>query len=444
MIGLVKHVRFPRSLMLGLIILFQIGLGTVHATDIQEITTAGGIKVWFVEERSIPILSMEVAWHGGSSLENSDKAGLAHLVASTMDEGAGELDSRAFQKQLSEMAISLSFDASKDSFQGSLKTLSENKEEAFRLFGLAISQPRFDEEPVERIRNQILIGLNRKLSDPNSLAGRAWFAAAFPDHPYSVPTEGTLETMKSISQKDLLDFKNRQIAKDNMVISVIGDIDAMELGVLLDKTFSAIQDNADLTLVKEAAPVQQATTKVIEQDIPQSVVIFGGMGIKRNDPDYYAAYILNYILGGGGFESRLTKEVREKRGLVYSIYSYLYPLQHAGLQLGGFGTSNASVGEAIKLVQNELKKIRDNGVSPEELDAAKTYINGSFPLRLSSNTKIANIMVSMQLYDLPIQYLSERPSLVNSVSLEDVKRAANRLMDPDNLIITVVGKPEGL
>ncbi len=432
------------SFLSALVIL--VGLLPVPAlsADIQEVTTKGGIKAWFVQEKSIPIVSMEVVWRGGASLDGKDKAGLASLAASTMDEGAGDLDSRAFQTRLSDLAISLRFDAAKDNFQGSLKTLRENREEAFRLFGLAITDPQFAEEPVERIRNQILVNLNRKLSDPNSLAGRAWFEAAFDGHPYAVPSDGTVESVKRITINDLKNFKKRQIARDNMVISVIGDISKEELMTLLDKTFLPIPKKAEINTPEIAAPNTEKGVIVIDQDIPQSVVVFGGQGVLRDDDDYYAAYVLNYILGGGGFESRLNKEVREERGLVYSIYSYLYPLRSAGLQLGGFGTSNASAGEAISLVRAEIRKIRENGVTEKELASAKTYLNGSFPLRLSSNSNIANIMVSMQLHDLPIDYLQNRPKLINAVTLEDIKRVANKLMDPDNLLIAVVGKPKGL
>lgn len=414
------------------------------ATKIQELQTPGGIKVWFVEERSIPILSMEVVWKGGASLDPENKAGLANLAASTMDEGAGDLDSRAFQKRLSDLAISLSFDAAKDSFGGSLKTLAQNREEAFRLFSLALTSPQFAEEPVERIRSQILVSLNRKLSDPNSLAGRKWFDAAFGDHPYKQPSEGTLETVKSVTRDDLKAFKNRQIAKDNMVISVVGDISPEELKSLIDKTFGGIVEKADLKDLPKVSPDLSEGVVVIDYDIPQAVVVFGGQGVSRDDPDYYAAYVLNYILGGGGFESRLTEQIREKRGLVYSIYSYLYPLRYSGVHLGGFGTSNASVGQAIDLLKEELRKIRMDGVTEEELTSAKTYLNGSFPLRLSSNSRIANIMASMQLHDLPVDYLENRTNFINSVTLEDIKRVASRLMDPENLLITVVGKPKGL
>ncbi len=439
-----KQISANTPLSAAIILIFSVFTSLVSAAEIRKIVSPGGITAWFVEERSIPILSMEVAWKGGASLDGTEKAGLAHLAASTMDEGAGDLDSRAFQRRLSELAISLSFDASKDAFSGSLKTLSENKEEAFRLFGLSITDPQFAEEPVERIRGQILVNLSRKLSNPNSLAGRAWFDVAFPGHPYSNPTEGTLKSMKAITREDLGSFNRRQIARDNMVVSVIGDIDEKVLGKLLDKTFLDIPEKSDLPEIPDVQPVQQPVIEVIEQDIPQSVVVFGGQGVKRDDPDYYAAYVLNYILGGGGFESRLTEEVREKRGLVYSIYSYLYPLRQGGIQLGGFGTSNGSVGQAVNLVKTEIRKIRENGVTQEELESAKTYLNGSFPLRLSSNSRIANIMVSMQLNDLPMTYLKERADLISAVTREDIQRVAGRLMDPEKLIITVVGKPEGL
>ncbi len=437
-----RHV-FSRSL-IGAFSLLLIVLAPARAADITEVISPGGIKAWLVEERSIPIVSMKVAWRGGASLDPKEKAGLAHLAASTMDEGARDLDSIAFQERLSDLAIQLKFNAGKDTFSGDLKTLSENTAEAFRLFGLAITDPRFDEEPVERIRAQILTSLNQKLSNPNSLAGRAWFRLAFGDHPYSQPSEGTIETMSAVTIADLSEFAKGRLAKDNMVIGVVGDIGKGELAELLDKTFGGLPDKATASSVPETEPLQEAAVKIIDQNIPQSAVIFGGQGIKRDDPDYYAAYVLNYVLGGGSFESRLTDEIREKRGLVYSVYSYLFPLDAVGLHMGGFGTNNASVGEALDLVAEEVARVRDAGITDEELAAAKTYLNGSFPLRLSSNASIAGIMVAMQMNDLPIEYLDDRANLINAVTQDDIKRVAQRLLDPEKMIVVVVGKPENL
>ncbi|MBE7638499.1 insulinase family protein [Sneathiella sp. P13V-1] len=421
-------------------------LRSAEALEIQQVTSPGGVKAWLVEEKSIPIISMEVIWKGGSVAVPKEKAGLAHLMASTMDEGADELDSEAFQKRLSDLAISLSFSASKENFSGSLKTLSQNREEAFQLFSKAITDPRFDQEPVERIKGQILVSLNQKKSNPNSIAGRKWFEKAFEGNPLSIPSQGYMETLEMLTPADLKEFKSRLIALDNIYISVVGDIDADTLGRLLDETFGKLpkENGVGKALEMTAALPANPIVDVTDMTIPQSVVIFGGQGVKRDDPDYYAAYVLNYILGGGGFASRLNEEIREKRGLVYSVYSYLSPYRSVGLQLGGFGTSNKSVGEAIGLVKAEFQKIRENGVTERELAAAKTYLNGSFPLRLSSNNKIANIMVGMQLSELEPSYLSKRADLINAVTNEDIKRAALRLTDPEKMIITVVGQPEGL
>ncbi|USG62132.1 insulinase family protein [Sneathiella marina] len=438
-----KKQRFLIAVFVSLIF-FGTAQVSAIAAEIREIVTPGGIKAWLVEERSIPIVSMKVAWLGGASLDPADRAGIAHLASATMDEGAGDLDSISFQERLSDLAIKLNFDAGKDTFSGNLKTLSENTDEAFRLFGLAITEPRFDDEPVERIRAQILTSLNRKLSDPNSLAGRAWFDIAFKGHPYSQPSEGTIDTMSAVTKADLIEFAKTRLAKDNMVISVVGDIGEDELMLLLDKTFGGLPEKAMASKIPETSPIAEATVKIIDQDIPQSIVIFGGQGIKRDDPDYYAAYVLNYILGGSGFESRLTDEIREKRGLVYSVYSYLYPLESAALQMGGFGTSNASVKEALELVSEQVAEIRTEGVTADELAGAKTYLNGSFPLSLSSNASIASIMVAMQLNELPTEYLQQRADLINAVTLDDVKRVSQRLLDPEKMIVVVVGKPVDL
>ncbi|WP_169567735.1 M16 family metallopeptidase [Sneathiella limimaris] len=433
---LVQHLR------LTVLSLITIVMSTsyVVAADIQEIVSPGGIKAWFVEESSIPIVNMEVLWKGGGSIVPRDKAGLADLMSATMDEGADELDSDEFQKKLAELSISLSFDARLDSYSGSLKTLSSNADVAFDLFSKAVTKPRFDPEPVERIKNQLLASLSRKQSNPRDLVGDAWFELAFPDHPYAIPVEGTIETVSALTSTDLQSFYKTQIAKDNMIISVIGDITPEKLGKLLDKTFGSLPETTNRPNVPVVNEIPGPAHKIIDLEIPQSVIIFGGNGLKREDPDYYAAYLLNYILGGGSFESRLFEEVREKRGLVYTIYSYLYPLKSAGLMLGSFGTDGSTTLEAINLVKSEIRKIREHGVTKAELESAKKYLNGSFPLSLSSNARIAGIMTSMQYSNLPITYLDQRAELINAVTIEDVQRVAQMLLDPEKLIITIAGK----
>jgi zinc protease len=183
---------------------------------------------------------------------------------------------------------------------------------------------------------------------------------------------------------------------------------------------------------------------VVRKPIPQSIVIFGHNGIKRDDPDYYAAYVLNHVLGGGGFSSRLTEEIREKRGLVYSVYSYLNPMDHGGLIMGGLGTQNARVAESLKIVRSEWRRISEHGVAPDELKSAKTYLNGSFPLRLDSSSRIARMLVAIQAHELGIDYLKRRPELINGVTGDDVRRVARRLFDAQKLTVVVVGDPKGL
>ena len=415
-----------------------------QATKIIRVVSPGGIEAWLVHESSIPMISLELAFRGGAALDPEGKKGLAHMVSGLLDEGAGDLDSLAFQRRLEDLAIGLSFDASMDTFRASLKTLSRHRDEAFRLLGLALGQPRFDDAPVERIRGQIRTGRIRDLEDPGTVARHTWFATAFPEHPYGHPPEGTLESIAAITTDDLRAFATERIARDNVVVSVVGDIGPEELGRLLDRTLGALPAKSKLDHLAETTPAPGQGVIIVRKEIPQSVVVFGRAGIKRDDPDYYAAYVMNYVLGGGGFSSRLTQEVREKRGLAYSVYSYLYPLQHAGLMLGGVATANGRVAESLAIIRAELERLGREGVSEQELADAQTFLNGSFPLRLSSGGRIANILVSIQLHDLGIDYIDRRADLINAVTVADVRRVAQRLLDADDLIVVVVGDPEGL
>jgi zinc protease len=414
------------------------------ATEVQRVVSPGGIEAWLVEEHAIPILSLEIVFRGGASLEPADRGGLANMTSALLDEGAGDMDSQTFQTRLEDLAIHLGFSGGRDDFSGSLKTLAENTDAAFEMLGLALAAPRFDEAPVERIRRQLLIGLARKAEDPDTIAARAWFEAAFPDHAYGRPREGTPESVAAITAEDLRGYVAAQFARDRMLIGVVGDITAERLGPLLDSTFGslpAIGASLDMTPVEPAISGRQI---VIERDIPQSVVIFGHKGIARDDPDFYGAYAMNHILGGGGFGSRLTTEVREKRGLAYGVYSYFSPMDRAALFLGRVATQNERVAESLDVIRAEIARMRDDGVSAGELADAKTYLTGSFPLRLDSNDKIARFLVSIQLQDLGIDYIDRRNGYIEAVTLDDVNRLARELLNPEQLQVVIVGKPDGL
>lgn len=414
------------------------------AARVQEVRSPGGITAWLVRETTIPLMSVSFSFVGGASLDEPGRKGTAHLVSGLLDEGAGPYDSAAFQTKLQELAVHMSFTADRDSFSGSLNTLSVNRDGAFELLRLALNEPHFEIEAVERVRRQIITGLVEAQEDPGSIVGRQWFATAFPDHPYGMPSQGSIESVKAIGTADLRQFLAKALARDRMNIGVVGDISAAELGPLLDKTFGALPATTAIDPVPEAMPKGAGVLKVVRKPIPQSRVMFGGPGLKRDDPDWYAAYVLNYVLGGGGFSSRLNEQVREKRGLAYSVYSYLYPLDHAAIYMGGVGTKNERVGEALSVIKEQIGLTGRDGISERELANAKTYLNGSFPLRLTSSGRIARLLRIIQRENLGIDYIERRASLINAVTMADIRRVAKRLLRPENLLIVVVGQPAGL
>jgi len=415
-----------------------------HMVNVVRVISPGGIEAWLVSDHLNPIINMRFAFRGAATLDPEGKEGLANMVSGLLDEGSGDLDSQAFQRRLEDLSIVLRFDAGRDTFRGRLKTLSDNKDAAFALLKSAIGSPRFDDEPVNRIRSQILAGLRRSSQDPGTVAGLTLAAELFPGHPYGRPVEGTPESVKAISGDDLKTFVHERLALDNLVIGVVGDIRPDELGRRLDQVFLDLPASSKASNVKEAQPQISGRTKVVKMAVPQSAIVFAQKGIKRDDPDFYKAYVLNHILGGGGFTSRLYDEIREKRGLAYSIGSYLYPTRHAGLLRGYGGTANKRVGETLKVLKSEWWRMADKGVDGKTLKDAKTYLIGSYPLRFTSSGNIAAILVSMQLENLGIDFLDRRNSLVAGVSLNDVNAMAKRLLDPDNLVIVVVGSPEGV
>ena len=435
-----------RRALLGVVVMVGALAGapaTHGASKVERVVSPGGIEAYLISESSIPFLSLALHFKGGAALDPAGKEGLAYMVSGLLDEGAGDLDSQAFRTELEDRAIRLSFEAQRDAFTGQLKTLSEQRDRAFELLRLALLEPRFDPEPVERIRNQIQAELRRRAEDPDYLVSRTWFETAFPGHPYGRPVEGTVDSLATITADDLRAFTRERLAKDNLIVGVSGDVTAKELGRLLDLAFGDLPEASAPVAIADTEPAGSGTI-VVRRNVPQSRVIFGQEGLARDDPDFYAAYVANHLLGGGGFTSRLTEEIREKRGLAYSVYSYLYPMDHAPLWLGGVGTANAAVDESIRLMRKEVARMAAGDVEPKDLADAKTYLTGSFPLRLTSNDQIASMLVSIQVDDLGIDYLDQRNGYIEAVTLEDVRRAAARLYHPEDLLVVVVGKPEGL
>ncbi|MCS0495002.1 insulinase family protein [Ancylobacter sp. MQZ15Z-1] len=415
-----------------------------ETTRIQRVVSPGGIEAWLVHDTTLPLVAMEVAFIGGASQDPADKPGVANLAASLLDEGAGELDAQAFQDRMAEKAIELRFDASRDQVSGSLRTLSDNAGEAFELMRLAVTEPRFDDEAVERIRQGQLAALRRRLNDPSTLASLGWSARAFPNHPYGRPVMGTLESVPTISRADLKGFVAHDLARDNLKIAVVGDITAEALAPALDAMFGALPAKAELTPVPDVTPQGLGTVVVKELDVPQTSMVFGGIGLKRNDPDFIPAFVLNHMLGGSAFSSRLFREVREKRGLAYSVYSHLAPLDHAALILGGTATKNERAGETIDIIKGEWLKLLEEGPTEEELADAKSYLIGSFALRFDSSTKVAAQLLQIQIDNLGIDYIDVRNQLVGAVTLDDIKRVAARFRNDPAWLFSVVGRPDGV
>ena len=419
-------------------------LAAAPIAKVQRIVTPAEIEIWYVQEANIPVISVSLGFRGGTALDPPGKSGLANFALGLLDEGAGEFDSLAFQKAIINRAIRLNSNASRDLVTVSLQTLTRNRDKAFELLGLALGDARFEAEPVERVRSQILSVLADEERNPRSIAARNWFGDVFQDHPYAQRANGTEETVRAITSADLREWAHRRFARDNLIVGASGDVSPGEIARLIDIALAGLPARASSTSVPEAVFPLTGATQVIRMPLTQSVVMFGLPGIKRDDDDFYVAYVMNYILGGGGFTSRLYQEVREKRGLAYSVYSYLAPLQHAGIYMGGVATRNDGVAQSLEIIRAEIARLAENSVSAEELSVAKQYLTGAFPLRLDTGGKVAGILVHMQFDSLGIDYLDRRNAYIEAVTLDDIGRVAQRLLDPERMRIVVVGDPKNL
>jgi len=434
--------RFAASIALALLALWA-GASAASAMTIEQIVSPSGIHAWLVREHAVPLVALNYSFHGGSSQDDPARAGAAHLTADMLDEGAGDLDSKTFHQRLENHAIELSFHVGRDYFRGSLRTLNENRDEAFSLLNLALTKPRFDADAIERVRGQELSELRRDTTNPNDLASRSWWSTAFPDHPYGRESRGTLESMARVTGDDLRDYVRRAFARKELVISIVGDIDAATAGKLIDRAFASLPANNDLKPVPQASPSNLGRRIVIDVNVPQAVVTFGGQGIARDDPDFMAAYIVNHILGGGNFSSRLYREVREKRGLAYGVSDQLVWFKRAAVVIGGTATRGDRTADALKVIESEIKRMAESGPTQAELDEAKAFLKGSYALSLDTSSKIAAQLTQIQIDNLGVDYIQRRGGLIDAVTVADAKRAAKRLYG-GGLLVTVAGRPKGL
>lgn len=414
---------------------------TANAMKIQDVTSPGGVKAWLVEEHGLPLMALRFGFKGGAAQDPAGKEGVANLLTILMDEGAGDMNAAAFQERMEELAMKMGFSAGRDTLSGTFQTLTENRDAAIDLFKLALTKPRFDADAVARMKASVASGLAFDAKDPNKVAARAWNEMAFAGHPYARPVRGTKETLAAITSDDLDAYRKRIFSKDTLRVTVVGDVTAEELGPMLDKIFGDLSEKSGALDVKPVAFPEKGETKIIEMNVPQSVAQFGHAAFKRDDKDFIASYVLNYIIGGGGFNSRLMEEVREKRGLAYSVYSYVAPYEKTAIFLGGVATKNEEINKSMDVIRGVFQRMADEGPSQVELDNAKQYLTGSYALRFDSSSKIAGQLFWVQMEDLGKAYITDRNRLIESVTLDDIKRVAKRLLKPDNLLVTIVGKP---
>ena len=420
-------------------------LANEKVLDIQEVKADNGLTAWLVEDHSLPIISIQFAFKNAGSIQNpADKQGLTQLLSNTLDEGAGELPSQEFQKQLSDNSISLYFSAGRDHFSGSLKTLTRKKETAFNLLELALTKPRFDAEPVERMRQANISRIQNSKSEPDWIGARIFNDKAFTNHPYARNSGGTLTTLKTLTADDLKQYHQTYLTQNNLVVAAAGDITARELETILETIFGKLPKTEVKADFENLTLQNQQKSFFYNQDIPQTMITVALPSFASDHPDYYALCVLNYIFGGGGFGSRLMEEVREKRGLTYGIYSSLQSMDYADLMRISVSTKTKSVEEVLTIIKEEMIKLQQQPVSKEELADAKSYLTGAMPLGLTSTEKISSTLLSLRLNERDINYLDAYKENINAVQVDDIQRVAKQILDLQRMMTVLVGNKNEL
>jgi zinc protease len=411
------------------------------SVPVQTVVSPRGLRAWLIEDRSVPVVALAFAFAGGAALDPPGHPGRADLAAGLLTQGAGPYDTAAFSSRLRDRAVSLSFDADRDSLSGSLRVLEAEREFGAEMLALALAEPRFDADAVARVKAQKVLALRRQAEEPRTLAARRWWAESLPGHPFARPANGTEEGIAPLEREELRAAMAAQLRRGSLVAAAAGAIDAEGLGALLDRAF------ADAVPEGEAAPVPPVPTPrpfglaVIERDAPQAAALFGHGALPPEDPDWEASQVVNWLFGGGGFSSRLMAEIREKRGLTYGIGTGLLPFRGAALLLGSVATENPRFGETLAVLRAEWARMAEAGPTEDEVAAGKAYLSGSFPLGFTSTPQIAGTLVALQQLGRGPEWLSGRLARLAAVTPADARRAARRLYDPAALSVAVAGRP---
>ncbi|MBB3237774.1 M16 family metallopeptidase [Phyllobacterium endophyticum] len=423
------------------VVLVLFGVAPGYAVEIKEVVSPKGIKAWLVQDDFVPLISMRFTFKGGSSQDPDGKEGLANLMTGLFDEGAGDLTSDTFQQKLDDVGAEMGFNADDDNISGSIRMLADKRDEAVDLLALAVNAPRFDQAPIDRIRQQVIAGIKSSERDPNAIAGRKFAEALYGDHPYGRRSEGTEASLSSITHDDLKSFHKRNFGRDNLIVAVVGSISPEELAPLLDKVFGSLPEKAQLVPIAEAKLTFGQTTRV-DYALPQTSISMVYPGVRRQDPDFFPAYIMNHILGGGTFSSRIYNEVREKRGLAYSAGSNLVTRDHMAALMVNTATRADRAGETLQILKTEVARMAKDGPTREELIEAKKYLVGSYAVNnLDSSSAVASTLVGLQDQKLGRDYIDKRAELINAVTLDQIKAAAKKLLETEPAIL-IVGPPQ--
>lgn len=427
----------PLFMLPALLLFLSLAVPARAEIDIREIRSDSGITAWLVEDYTVPLIAVEFAFGGGSTQDPAGQEGLANLMTGLFDEGAGDLDSDTFQDRMDEVGVEMSFNARADAIYGSVRMLADKREESVELVRLAVNEPRFDEAPFERIRAQVTGSIQARERDPATLAAHRWAELLYGDHPYARRQEGTVESLTAIEPDDVRKMHRRLFARGDLHIAIVGAIDAEAARSMIDRIF------ADLPETPELAPVEDAEMRFgerlhVEYDLPQSSLRLAWPGIDRSAPEFFAAYLMNHILGGGTFTSRLYAEVREKRGLAYGVGSWLSNADHAASLMISTATQADRAEETLAVILDEVRRMATEGPDEAELEAAKRTVIGGYAVsNLTSSGSVARTLLELQIEDLGIDYIDRRAELLERVTLEEVRDVAARLFatEPSILIL---------
>ncbi len=413
------------------------------AVEVETTRISHGVRAWYATNETVPVVHVVLTFEGAGSVSDpADKAGRAAIAANMLTEGAGEYDSSAFQRALEDKAIEISADSSDDRLTIQIHALRDQAAMAGKLLALALSQPRFDEADLARVKAQTLSALARMQESPSYQSARKFEEVAFAGHPYAAPHYGTAESLAGITPQDLRNYLGTYVARRNVLITAAGDVDASLLDEMLEPVIEALGTSDAGSLPVSKVSMQGAGTSVqVPMQLPQSYVLFAAPGLARDDARFYTYYLLNEILGGNSLTSRLADGVRQKKGLVYSVDTAIDDREGIALLRGSLASRADRAGAATEEVKRILGDLRARGVTSQECEDARTHVLGAFPLQLDSSTSVATTLMMMRIYKLGEDYLSVRDEKFRAVRCNDISSLANELLDPARFFFVTAGTP---